>query len=368
VAFRLPPHFSPADPLFARLQSILEALVAGFKDNLEIFAQAREEVEALLAEEDRRADLEARAAARRVEEMENLAVAKRAAAEEVKARVQAHKLPGTVLEFLVQQWLKLLLLIHVKEGKESAAWKGAVETMDQLIWSIEPKTTREERAKFVAVIPGLIKQLAVGLKAAGIDGYVRSQFFGELMKYHQQAISVPGDPASAAQAAPGEAGSPAADSQQTSVEANVAAPAPPDFTAPITVRNPFGDGDVSVDSVDLDFTTMEAGGAGAARTPRDAVAPNPLTNLAVGQWVEFRENLEKPTRRSGRLIFVTPRKTRYLFAFDRAGKDILPYSPGEMNRRFRVGDAVLIGEPRDESLFDRIMKGLVGKLRASPTA
>ncbi len=368
VAFRLPAHFSPADPLFARLQSILEALVAGFKDNLEIFAKAREEVEGLLAEEDQRADQEARAAARRVEEMENLAVAKRAAAEEVKARIEAHKLPGPLREFLVQQWLKLLLLVHVKEGKESKAWKSAVEAMDQLIWSVEIRTTSEERRKLVAVIPGLIKQLAVGLKAAGADGYARSRFFAELMKYHRQAISAPGegkpDPAAPAQSAPDEAGSPAA----AAGEAGAAAPAPLDFSAPITVRNPFGDGDVSVETVDLDFTALEAGGAGAARTPRDAGAQNPLASLVVGTWVEFRDNAAQPVRRPGKLIFVTPRKTRYLFAFDRAGKDILPYSPAELSRRFRVGDSVLINEPREESLFDRIMKGLVGKLRASPTA
>jgi len=62
---------------------------------------------------------------------------------------------------------------------------------------------------------------------------------------------------------------------------------------------------------------------------------------------------------------VTPRKTRYLFAFDRAGKDIIPCTPAELARRFKIGDAVIVEEPHDESLFDRIMRGLVGKLRAT---
>jgi hypothetical protein len=354
VALRLPADFSPASPLFARLQAILDALVAEFRDGMEIFATARERVEGLLAEEDRRIDDEAQAVARRVEEMENLAVAKMAAALEVKARVQAHDLPGPVRGFLVEEWLKLLLLVHVKEGKDSDAWKGALEAMDQLVWSITPKATREERGKLVALIPGLIRRLAVGLKAAGIEDGVRARFFAELIQYHKQAIAAPGEgqPATVSAAKP-PAGTAAGAADSL------------DFSAPVTVRNPYGGGEVAVESVDLDFTALEPA---AAQGRKDAAAPDPLDQLAVGTWVEFRENVERPVRRPARLIFVTPRKTRYLFALDRAGKDIIQCTPGEVCRRFRVGDAVFIDEPGPESLFDRIMKGLVGRLRAPAAA
>jgi hypothetical protein len=84
-------------------------------------------------------------------------------------------------------------------------------------------------------------------------------------------------------------------------------------------------------------------------------------------WVEFRETSHPTPRRPGRLIFVTPRKTRYLFAFDRAHKDIIPCTPGELQRRFRLGDAMVVQEPQQDSLFERIMHGLVGKLRAAST-
>jgi hypothetical protein len=366
IALRLPAEFGPADPLFVHLQTILEELVVGFQDDVEIFSTVRERVEALLAAEDQRIDEEAQAAARRVEEMESLAVAKRTAELEIKARIQVHPLPGPVLQFLAHQWLKLLLLVHVREGKDSQAWKGALEAMDQLIWSIEPKNSREERRKLVALIPGLLKKLAVGLKAAGIDGHTRHHFFAELMTYHRQAIALPGEgeteseTAAAAKGASGEGDGVATTPQAaSSPEARAAAAASLDFSAPITVRNPFGDGDVAVESTDLDFTATESGGA---RNQREA--PNPLATLAVGAWVEFRENVEQPVRRPAKLIFVTPRKTRYLFALDRAGKDIIQCTPGEISRRFRVGDAVFIEEPGPDSLFDRIMKGLVGKLRA----
>jgi uncharacterized protein DUF1631 len=360
VAARLPADFGPAAPLFARLQSVLDELVEGFKDDLGIFDTTRERVEALLSEEDRRIEQETLANAKRLEEMETLAVAKRAAAEEVKARVQSRKLPGPVLEFLVQQWLKLLLLVLVREGKDSDAWKGAVETMDLLIWSIEPRSTNEERRKVAAVIPGLLKKLAAGMKAAGVEGRARNQFFAHLIRYHRAAITVPEDKPDPAPAAEAETGQPEGALQTAApAEAQAADSGSLDFTAPVTIKNPFGEGDVNVESLDLDFTVHETGGG---RAQRDAAA-NPLANLVIGVWVEFRESQERIVRRPGRLIFMTPRKTRYLFAFDRTGKDILPYTPGELNRRFRIGEAVFIDEPRLESLFDRVMKGLIGRLR-----
>jgi len=164
IAMRLPADFSTSSPIFARLESILQELVDGFQENFEIFDAVRERLQALVAEEDQRVEQDNQAVVKRVEETENLALAKSVAQEEVRARVQAHALPGPVLEFIIQQWLKLLLLLHVKEGQESQAWKDAVEAMDQLIWSVEPKTTREERRKLAAMVPGLLKKLALGSK------------------------------------------------------------------------------------------------------------------------------------------------------------------------------------------------------------
>src|SRR5262245_30545170 len=54
VAWRLPADFSPDHRLFAPLQKILEEVVQGFTDNLEIFTNARERVDTLLVEESQR--------------------------------------------------------------------------------------------------------------------------------------------------------------------------------------------------------------------------------------------------------------------------------------------------------------------------
>jgi hypothetical protein len=347
IAMRLPADFSTSSPEFPRLEEILQELISGFQEDFDIFDAVRERLEALVAEDDQHVEQDNQAVVKRVEETEDLALAKSVAEEEVRVRVQAHAMPGPVLEFLIQQWLKLLLVLHVKEGPGSQAWKDAVEAMDQLIWSVAPKSTGDERRKLAALVPGLLKSLAAGLKTAGIEDEVRTHFFAELMNYHTQSISAPAsgktDPASAAEAATGRA----------------AGSASLDFSQPITVKNPYGGGEVSVDS--MDFTATGAAGADAER---DAIGANLPANLAMGIWVELRDSNDHAARRPVKLIFVSPRKTRYLFALDRVGKQILECSRAEISRRFRIGEARIVDEPAQESLFDRIMDGMVGKLRA----
>jgi hypothetical protein len=372
VALRLPPEFNDAHPLFARIEALVQALVEGYQDSLDIFDDGREQLLELMAEEDRRIEQEALAQTKQIEEAEQLALARSAAQQEVLARIRVRELPPAVLKFVAQEWIKLLLLVHAKEGTGSEAWTDAIAAMDDLIWSVEPKNTPEDRRKLATLIPGLVKRLTAGIENASIANAVRIRFFAELMTYHMQAISAtPRAVEAAPEPAAAEAGASSmqiegqAATAQSALPATAETPEPVtaatlDFTAPITVQNPFGGGEVAVDNLDLDFTAEAVEGA---KAKREASIRRALDNLKMGHWVEFRDPENDRRTKPGRLIFVSPQKTRYLFATDRAGKEIVQCSRAEIGRRFLTGQAVKLDEPPEESLFDRIMSGLLGKLR-----
>ena len=102
-------------------------------------------------------------------------------------------------------------------------------------------------------------------------------------------------------------------------------------------------------------------GAGTPSAKSDATPAELPGNLKVGTWVGIRDKSEKDTRRSARLSFISPLKTRYLFV-DRQGKASLDCSRSELSRRFKLGEVVIMDEVREVPLFDRITEGLVGKL------
>ncbi|HZP92702.1 MAG TPA: DUF1631 family protein [Burkholderiales bacterium] len=482
VSARLPADFNASNPLYAQLEEILQELIDGFEDNIEIFDAVRERLQTLIAEEDRRVEQEMQSAARQIEQQESLALAKTVAQAEIKVRLRGRDVPRQVSEFLVEEWVKFLIVVEVKFGESSDDWKKALETMDLLIWSVEPKSTAEDRRRLVSTVPELLKRLAAGLQTAGVEEAVRTRFFNELRKLHTEMISraaaangaaaanvpapsesvpvlqpasapeqmepaapvapilpslvippVPGigetieaaepaptaalpplppippslvTPPLAAKSAALDVGEPApskaaapippapspparpvAPSRPGAVEAAkpaaapkpVAAPVPPapvtpaapgkasapepaslNFTRPVTVANPFGDGKVQVD--DLDFTAQLGPSAPAAK--RGATVPDIPDSLVVGAWVEIYDKGERESRRPARLSFVSPLKTRYLFV-NRQGKTTLECSRAELARRFRLGEVTITNQVSETPLFDRIAEGLVDKLGGS---
>ena len=340
IAIRLPVDFNTGSALFGHLETILQELISGFKDEVDIFDIVRDQLIALMASEDQRVEAASREAAERIVQEEAMSVAKGVAQAEISTRVQAYPLPGPVLEFLIEQWLKLMLIVHVKVGPASGAWRNALEAMDQLIWSVQPKETPEERRKLAAVVPALLKRIGAGLDVAGIEHDVREFFFDELMKTHTRIMSAPlkgkGEAPKTPQA--------------------MAAPVALDFKPNITVRNPYGAGEVQVAALD----TGADGHHGRGASP---------DSLKVGDWVEFIDVKEgekeerKEERRPVRLIFISPKKTRYIFA-DRGEKEYIECTRSEITRRLRSGEAIVMDEVPKVPFFERIMGDVVGKMRA----
>ncbi len=97
---------------------------------------------------------------------------------------------------------------------------------------------------------------------------------------------------------------------------------------------------------------------------RHALDPDALT---VGDWFEWKEGpAEEPIVRPVRLIFMTPRKTRYIFR-DRSEKDYIECTRNEVVRRLRSGEAVLMEEEPEVPFFEHIMGGVISKMRGATT-
>jgi hypothetical protein len=347
IAERLPADFNTQSPLFAHLETILQELISGYQDDVEIFGIVRDQLVALMAREDQRIEDASKAAAERVLQEEALAVAKSVAQEEIRARVENKLGPGAVLEFLVEHWIKLMVIIHVRRGTDSDAWRNSLEAMDQLIWSVQPKDSSEERRKLATVVPPLLKRIGAGLDAAGVEHEVREFFFDALMKAHTRIMSEP-------------------------LRGKDAPPAPPaaapvenlDFSAKLAVKNPYGAGEVQVGALDLDFS--DDSDSTPAAPLRDTGSVTDPDRLKRGDWVEFIQVVEeKEQRQPARLIFITPRKTRFIFA-DRAEKEYIECTRAEIARRLRTGEALYMDEEPEVPFFERIMGGVMGKLKGAP--
>ena len=403
-AFGLDESFNQDSPVFKRLESIVQRLLDGFEDNIEIFELLHADLLTLIREENQRAEQAAKEAARKIAYMERLEVGKAVAQFEIKKRAETARMPQLILKFLADEWVKLLLLAHARHGKDSDAWKSALETMDLLIWSVKQKQSIEERRKLAALLAGLLKRVNAGLQAIATEADRRRQFFARLMRLHTRVISTGSAQRSAhAAVAAGEVsvgqreGVPTlSDSVDTSPQlepaSRAAAPSSPSATheaageppqtlrsdvdedaepataAPdfsnIKIKNPFGEGEIEVEEISLPelpgYSEVSAELGEAAPRPKpsddDDQYGQLVTDLKAGDWVEFRDD---DRRIQAKLSYVSPVKGTYLFV-NRHGVKVGEYSLYQLTRDFRTGRAIAL---ESVPLFDRAMRSLVGVLK-----
>ncbi len=155
------------------------------------FAEAVAELEAQLAVEERAAEEAIAAPIARATKIEQRSVAARSAREAVRVRMADAELLPVVASFLEQRWVDVLTFAHLIEDERPGALLNATRTMDELVWTVKPKATQEQRKALIAKLPGLLAALNKWLDAIKWQDAGRLQFFAELAKCHLSIVRAP---------------------------------------------------------------------------------------------------------------------------------------------------------------------------------
>jgi hypothetical protein len=208
--------------------------------------------------------------------------------------------------------------------------------MDLLLWSVRPKSSLVERRTLAGALPRLLRRLNLAMRDLGIEDEERKRFFAKLMRLHANAMN----------ATPSRPENDDAEPMGACLE----------FRS-LTIRNPFGEGDIEIEEISLsdlsgdDRVALNAGRAGTA-TKADGYS-RVAGSLRQGAWVDFRDNSRK---QRARLLYMSPLRRTYLFVNVQTGY-VSEYSVDRLARELRAGRASII-EAR--SLFDQAMGGIVG--------
>jgi len=181
-------HKDAGDPLFQVMQRSVERVGDARPD---AFAEAVAELEAGIAAEES-AQQEAMAApVASALKQEKLQVATRAARDAVLLRVQAGEVEPVVCGFLEQRWTTVMTFAYSIEGDKPGAVGNATRAMDELIWSVKPKQTQEQRKALIAKLPRLLQTLNKWLDAIRWQDAERLQFFARLAECHASIVRAP---------------------------------------------------------------------------------------------------------------------------------------------------------------------------------
>ncbi|NOU12653.1 MAG: DUF1631 family protein [Methylococcaceae bacterium] len=97
-------------------------------------------------------------------------------------------LPLFIHDFIQDAWAQVLLKTFVKKQELPHLWQKYLQTLDDLVFSVQPPENEQSRQRLLNLLPSLIKALRHGLKLIDYDKEDRSKFFKELAVLHVLAL------------------------------------------------------------------------------------------------------------------------------------------------------------------------------------
>jgi hypothetical protein len=176
------------DPLFQAMQ---RSVARAGEAKPDAFASAVAELEAGIAADESAQEAALAAPVATAIKQEKHEVAARHARDAVALRVQAGDVVDVVSGFLEQRWTTVLTFAHTIEDARPGAVGNATRVMDDLIWSVKPKATQEQRKALIARLPRLLATLNKWLDAIKWQDAERLQFFARLAEYHAAIVRAP---------------------------------------------------------------------------------------------------------------------------------------------------------------------------------
>lgn len=336
------------DSLYQKIEQVVQRLLNDFVDDPAIFSELLAEFMAFTGDERRRSELLEQRTRDAEEGSAKAELARREVEQALNERLLGKTFPEVVVRLLQEAWSKVLMLTCLKHGVDSPEWRAALQTMDDLVWSVEPHEEPEARLRLLELVPGLLKSLREGMTSAAFDPFSTSEFFSQLEVLHVQAFQRFKRAAPEAEAVPDE-------EHGALAEAGVELPLlelPPaeeaqDEPAMVEV----------VEEIVLLAPGQTRPEEPEAVLPDDDEAAQQVDNLRVGSWVEFQEDEEHKLR--CKLAAIIKPTGKYVFV-NRTGMKVLEKTRTGLAVEFRRNSIRLLD---DALLFDRALESVIGNLR-----
>lgn len=293
--------------IYTKIKATVFRLLEEFKNDVRIFAELLLEFNAYTHNVARRQELMERRALEKVQGEEKLREAKMQVNEEVRKRTDGREMPSALLLLLLQPWSDYLSFILLRYGEQSDSWVRALKVVDDLLWSIQPKTLQVDKARQIESHGPLMASLERGFETIGYEQ-------GKGRKLLEAVASL----------------------QKMALQSRTAEPAP----APMRTK--------------LESMAAEKAGqtidASKPVTPEETRIVDSLKMIEFGTWFEFE---------GGKRLKVAwyNKKTRHYMLVDQQGRKVSLKAGLELAREMIAGKAkVIIGSTKP--FFERALENI----------
>jgi hypothetical protein len=326
------PAMGTDDPLYRKLEEVVHRVLNEFADDLGLFDTLRDDLDNFLSQEEAAAEANISSSAGEVDARDRRHIADAVARAEVERRIAEHPVPQFLADFLRQRWMQVLGSLQARDGEGSESWTQAVTTLDDLVWSVQPKKTQEDRKHLVAMLPSLLKRIVSGMRDGSWASEEHELFMSNLVEAHAAAVK----PSLAAVDLPT-----VAVAEQARIVAVQAKAAGDDVAA------------AKAEQLAEAMAPAEPAAAEPEAEPVEDYFLEIAQSLERGTWIEFES--EEGQLAFAKLAWVSPLRGTYLFT-NRQGQKAVSMTADELAVRFRNDEARLV---EAEPLIDRALSSVM---------
>lgn len=182
---------SENDPGYARFQKILDhaiSVLSGSGGDARAFERIVQKLENGWAQEEARQKLIAAEAARGLLHAEQRNMLAQRLAQDFSQRMTFKNAPEVVSAFLKGPWAQVVAEHQLRYAQGAEDAEGYLGLVDDLIWSVQPRLVRKNRARLVALVPQMLLKIRQGLLLVDYPAERIPLFFDALIDIHEQAF------------------------------------------------------------------------------------------------------------------------------------------------------------------------------------
>jgi len=180
----------PAKELLERVTGLVKEIVDGDFDQLDLYDAKLLDLERFVAEQTH-AEVRESAAAATLRGKELEWRVQQRFSQALRAALVPLALPAFLREFLAGVWGQAIVMASRRDGSD-AAYPGRLRRAGaDLVRSIQPKRSIDDRKQFVAGLPALMAELTQGMRFVDWPQAAQDEFFGQLVAQHAGSLKGP---------------------------------------------------------------------------------------------------------------------------------------------------------------------------------
>lgn len=321
------------DPLYKKIEELVHQILTEYTGDVSFFEDIIRDFRAFRAREAAKTRVLEQRILRAKERKERLDDINELVSQKIDERILGRDLDAFVTELLEGPFHKFMVMLVVKEGPGTNAWKQAINTIDVLLWTVQPHDHEGDRKRLETVNPRLLNNLRKAFRIAQLGPVEIDSLIDRLQAVQEETFSA-------------------------------LAPAHKE-PAPGTIEDEHDEAELDLERAQARASTrQESEPPTAQEQPPDEEeidendpALAQVDNLHVGMWVEFAgdESTSIRCKLAARINAID----KYIFV-NRQGVKVVEKTRVGLAQELRDGTVKVIS---DGLLFSRALESVIGNLR-----